>query len=144
MAIWMKMVTVDQVNQRGRGTMVEHLGIEFIEIGPDFIKARMPVDARTRQPIGLLHGGASAALAETLASTAANLVVNSDSQFCVGLEINANHVRACKQGFVTGTTRPLHLGQTTQVWQTEIRDGERLVCVSRMTLAVLKRTMPDA
>lgn len=140
MSIWFVEPSIERVNAMGKGTLVEHLGIEVTAIGDDFLKARMPVDQRTLQPQGLLHGGASVALAETLGSIAAALCVNGAEKVCVGLEINANHVRSARKGYVTGTARPLHIGGTTQVWQTEIVDEqERLVCVSRMTLAVLDR-----
>ncbi len=139
MAIWSKAYSLAEVAARGRGTMMEHLGMELTELGADFLAATMPVDARTRQPIGILHGRASVALAESLASTAGNLVVDRDQEYCVGLEINANHVRSARDGHVTGVTRPLHLGRSTQVWETRITQGEQLICVSRMTLAVLKR-----
>lgn len=140
MAIWFIEPTVERVNAIGKGTLVEHLGIEITAIGEDFLTARMPVDQRTVQPHGLLHGGASVALAETLGSIAATLCVNQAEKVCVGLEINANHVRSARTGYVVGTVRPLHIGGTTQVWQTEIVDEQaRLVCVSRMTLAVLER-----
>src|SRR4051812_29358332 len=136
-SLWHRPYSVEDVNARGKGCMVEHLGIEIVELGTDFLRGTMPVDHRTKQPHGLLHGGASAALAETLASLAANLVVDPSRQYCVGLEINANHLRSCTEGKVTGTSRPLHLGKATQVWETRIEQDGRLVCVSRMTLAVL-------
>ena len=140
MAIWFIEPAVDRINAMGKGTLVEHLGIEITAIGEDFLTARMPVDQRTVQPHGLLHGGASVALAETLGSIAATLCVNQVEKVCVGLEINANHVRSARTGYVIGTVRPLHIGGTTQVWQTQIVDEQaRLVCVSRMTLAVLDR-----
>ena len=154
MAIWHRNYSLEEVNLRGKGCMVEHLGIDILEMGESHILGRMPVDSRTKQPIGLLHGGASVVLAETLASTAGNLCVNPATHYCVGLEINANHISSARDGFVLGKTFPLHLGRTTQVWQTEIRqagpDGpsenagenagkDRLICVSRMTLAVLAR-----
>lgn len=140
MSIWFSEPSIETINAWSKGTLVEHLGIEVTAIGEDFITAKMPVDARTLQPQGLLHGGASVALAETLGSIAAALCVNGAEKVCVGLEINANHVRSARNGSVTGTARPLHIGGTTQVWQTEIVDeGARLVCVSRMTLAVLER-----
>lgn len=140
MSIWFTEPTLEGVNAMGKGTLVEHLGIEITAIGEDFLIAKMPVDQRTVQPFGLLHGGASVALAETLGSIAATLCVNGAEKVCVGLEINANHVRAARVGYVVGTVRPLHVGGTTQVWQTEIADEQaRLVCVSRMTLAVLDR-----
>ena len=124
----------------GRNTMSEHIGIEFTELGEDFIKGRMPVDHRTNQPYGLLHGGASAALAETLGSIGSALVVDHSKFFCVGLEINANHIRSAKQGFVTGIATPLHLGRQTHVWDIKIYNEEnKLTCVSRLTVAVQPR-----
>jgi 1,4-dihydroxy-2-naphthoyl-CoA hydrolase len=127
------------------GTLAEHLAIEFLEAGDDFLRGRMPVDQRHRQPFGALHGGASVALAETLMSYAANLCLDPAKQFGVGLEINANHVRSVREGWVTGVARPVHLGATTQVWTCEIRDErERMVCVSRMTIAVLERSRAAA
>ena len=120
--------------------MVGHLGIEFTEIGNDYVRARMPVDARTHQPYGLLHGGASVTLAETLGSTGAMMSLDAALQYAVGLEINANHVRAVKAGWVTGTARPLHRGKTTQIWEIRIvDDSDKLVCISRITVAVLDR-----
>ena len=117
---------------------MEVLGIEFIELGDGFLRARMPVDARTHQPYGLLHGGASVALAETLGSTAGMLMAGGNA--VVGLEINANHLRAIRKGMVTGTTRPIHLGRSTQVWEYRIADEEdRPVCIGRITLAVLPK-----
>jgi len=140
MAIWFKEYTLESVQQRGRGTMVEHIGIEITELGDDFLVGTMPVDERTIQPIGILHGGASIALAETLGSIAANLVVDPQKKYCVGLDINGNHIRAAKGGRVTGTARPLHIGGSTQVWSIEIKDDEgRLTCISRLTMAVLDR-----
>ena len=118
--------------------MIQHIGIEFTEVGDNFLRATMPVDHRTVQPFRILHGGASIALAETLGSMAANYVVNPDTHYCVGLDINGNHIRAARSGAVTGTATPLHLGASTQVWTIEIRDEEdRLTCVSRLTMAVL-------
>ncbi|SDL06814.1 1,4-dihydroxy-2-naphthoyl-CoA hydrolase [Catalinimonas alkaloidigena] len=129
------------MQELGRNTLAEHLGIEFVEIGPDFLTARMPVDHRTHQPFGLLHGGASVALAETLGSVAAALTTDPKRQACVGLEINANHIRGVKSGWVYGTTRPLHIGRSTQVWEIRIQDEqERLICVSRITIAVLEKS----
>lgn len=119
------------------GTAIERLGIAFTEVGDDFLRGTMPVDARTVQPYGLLHGGASVLLAETLGSSAGNLCVP-DGQRVVGIEINANHLRAVTGGHVTGTARPLHLGRSTQVWEIRIEDGAgQLACVSRLTLAVV-------
>jgi 1,4-dihydroxy-2-naphthoyl-CoA hydrolase len=140
MRIWHKESTLEELRQRGIGTMVEHLGITLTEVGEDFLKGTMPVDHRTVQPMGILHGGASVALAETLGSLAANYAVDNQKKYCVGLDINANHVRAASKGVVTGTAKPLHLGSTTQVWSIEITDEEdRLVCISRLTMAVLDR-----
>jgi len=131
--------TLAELNLIRRGTMVEHLGIEVTALGDDFITGRMPVDQRTKQPAGMLHGGASVALAESLGSIAANMVVDHGKFFCVGLEINANHVRACSEGFVEGVARPAHLGKTTQIWEIRITQDSHLVCISRLTMAVLKR-----
>nr|WP_289623412.1 hotdog fold thioesterase [Flavihumibacter fluvii] len=123
--------------------MGEHLGIEWVEVGPDYIRARMPVDHRTKQPHGLLHGGASVALAETIGSVGAAMTVDQDKFIAVGLEINANHVRSARSGFVTGTARPLHKGSTTQVWDIRIEDEKgKLICLSRLTVAILKKPVP--
>ncbi len=120
--------------------MAEHLGMEFTEVGEDFLKGRMPVDNRTRQPYGLLHGGASVALAETLGSLGAAFVVDRSKYNTVGLEINANHVRGVREGYVTGIARPLHIGKTTQVWEIRITDErDKLVCVSRLTVAIIPK-----
>lgn len=140
MSIWFKPFSIDDLNRYQQQTLVSHLGIRYTEVGDDFLSASMPVDARTKQPAGILHGGASVALAETLGSTGANLVVDRDKKLCVGLEINANHIRAMREGEVRGTARPLHIGGTTQVWEIKISDEkDRLVCVSRITMAVLDR-----
>lgn len=133
-------VTLQDLTAMAKGNMVEHLGIEFTDIGPDLISAKMPVDHRTTQPLGLLHGGASVVLAETLGSIAANCSVDNTKYYCVGLEINANHIRSVKSGFVIGTAKAFHVGKTTQVWEISIRDEqEHLVCISRITMAVLAR-----
>lgn len=132
-------VDLDALNAAARDTLIAHLGIVFTEAGPDWLRATMPVDARTLQPYGLLHGGASVVLAETLGSSAGNLCVGPD-RICVGLEINANHLRAARAGVVTGTARPLHVGRATQVWEIRIEDAAgKPVCVSRLTLAVIAR-----
>jgi 1,4-dihydroxy-2-naphthoyl-CoA hydrolase len=129
--------TLAALNALSRGTAIEHLGIVFTGLGADFLCGTMPVDARTRQPYGLLHGGASVLLAETLGSTAGNLCAPGGHR-CVGIEINANHLRAARDGTVTGTARPLHVGARTQVWEIRIEDERaRPVCVSRLTLAVV-------
>ena len=141
MSIWFQPFTLDELNRYQQQTLVTHLGIRYTEIGDDYLKGVMPVDGRTKQPAGILHGGASVALAETLGSTGANLAVDRKQKFCVGLDINANHIRAMREGEVTGTARPLHIGKTTQVWEIRItNDEEKLVCVSRITMAVLERT----
>jgi uncharacterized protein (TIGR00369 family) len=132
-------IGVDELNALSRDTAIVALGIVFTEVGPDFLRATMPVDARTRQPYGLLHGGASVALAETLGSSAGNLCVGNEAMV-VGIEINANHLAAVREGLVTGTARPLHVGRSTQVWEIRIEDAAgRLVCISRLTLAVVPR-----
>ena len=129
---------LEELNASGSNSLVSHLGIEIIELGDDYLRGTMPVDARTRQPFGLLHGGASVVLAETLGSLAGNLCLDSAQSIAVGLEISANHIRSVTGGVVTGTARPLHIGRNTQVWDIRIHDpAERLVCVSRLTLAVL-------
>lgn len=120
--------------------MVEHLDIRFSEIGPDYVRATMPVDHRTHQTMGLLHGGASVALAETVGSIAANLCVDGERYVCLGQEINANHLRPVRSGRVTATARPIHLGSRSHVWHIEIHDEQqRLVCISRLTMVVLER-----
>lgn len=139
MSIWRSLMTLEQLNSH-QGTLNSTLGMHFIEIGDDFVRATMPVDARTVQPYGLLHGGASVALAETLGSMGATMCVDVNEYQVVGQEINANHVRAARSGLVTGTARPLHLGGRTHVWGIEIvNDAKKLVCVSRITVAVIKR-----
>lgn len=132
--------TLDALNAHAADNMLGHLGIVFTAIGEDWLSARMPVDARTRQPFGLLHGGASVVLAESLGSMAGWLCVDPDTQACVGVEINANHLRAVRDGQVTGTARALHVGRSTQVWDIRIADeAGRAVCASRLTLAVVAR-----
>ena len=140
MGIWFKKdLSIADFALLGKDTMGEYIGIEWAELGEDFLSARMPVDHRTRQPYGLLHGGASVALAETLGSVAAAMVVDNNKFYCVGLEINANHVRSAREGFVTGIARPIHIGASTHVWDIKIYDElQKLVCVSRLTVAILK------
>lgn len=141
MPIWKQSVTLDQLNALNRNTMMAAIGIVFTDIGDDYLRASMPVDARTHQPFGLLHGGASVALAETLGSTGGMMTLDPVQFVVVGLEINANHMRGVKSGTVTGTARPLHLGRSTQVWEIRIEDeSQRLVCISRLTLAVVPRS----
>jgi 1,4-dihydroxy-2-naphthoyl-CoA hydrolase len=137
MFIWFKPVTLADLSMVG---MAKHLGMEFIEIGADFIRGRMPVDDRTHQPYGILHGGASVALAETLGSTGATLAIDPDKYRCVGQEINANHIRGISSGFVIGTARPLHVGRRSHVWEIRITDErDKLVCISRLTMAILEK-----
>jgi 1,4-dihydroxy-2-naphthoyl-CoA hydrolase len=138
MSIWRNLKTLQEMNAPS-ATLISHLGIRMIEIGPDFLRGTMPVDARTAQPYGLLHGGASVALAETLGSGAAAMCVDAEYQV-VGQEINANHVRAARSGLVTGTARAVHIGGRTHVWTIEIvNDSGKLICISRLTMAVIKR-----
>ena len=138
-SIWTVMPSLDRINEFSKDTLAAHLGIVYTEVGGDYIQGEMPVDARTHQPFGVLHGGASVAFAETLGSTAANFCVDAEQHYCVGLEVNANHVRPVREGTVTGTARPLHRGRSTHVWEIRIRDdADRLVCVSRLTMAVLE------
>lgn len=140
MSIWFRPFNLDEIEREARGGMAEHLDIRFTEIGPDYLRATMPVDSRTQQPFGLLHGGASVTLAETLGSVAANYCVDPQRQFCVGLEINANHIRAVRSGRVTGTARPIHVGGRTQVWDIRIEDEQnRLTCISRLTVSIVER-----
>lgn len=141
MPIWFNSpIHLQQLQSLGDHTMGGHLGMEFTEIGDDFLKMRMPVDERTRQPYGLLHGGASAALAETVGSVASSLVIDTAVSICVGLELNANHIRGVRDGFVHATATPLHLGQSTHVWDIRILDDqEKLVCVSRLTVSILRK-----
>lgn len=138
MSIWKKPTDLDAIRRVARGTLDETLGIEITGFTEDSISGTLPVDARTKQPFGLLHGGASVALAETLGSLGCYLTLPADGSRGVGLEINANHLRAVREGVVTGTARPLHLGRSTQVWEIRIVDAEgRLSCVSRLTMAVV-------
>jgi len=140
MALFNSGITLERLNQLSDNTLVAHLGIEIIAIGEDFIEAKMPVDHRTHQPLGMLHGGASVALAETLGSIAATCCVDINTQYCVGLEINANHIKSVRDGFVYGVTRPIHIGKKTQVWEIKITDEKKqLTCISRITMAVIDK-----
>jgi len=135
-----KNLKLESLKDLGKGTMSEHVGLEWTELGDDFLKARMPVDHRTIQPYGLFHGGASCVLAETLGSVCSVLVVDHTKFYCVGIEINANHVRSAKNGYVTGVCTPLHIGRQTHVWDIKIYNEEnKLTCVSRLTVAVVPR-----
>jgi 1,4-dihydroxy-2-naphthoyl-CoA hydrolase len=140
MSIWRSLRSLEELNGNRQGTLIGTLDILFTEIGADFVRGTMPVDTRTVQPYGLLHGGASVALAETLGSMGAAMCVDADEYQVVGQEINANHVRAARSGLVTGTARAVHLGGRTHVWAIEIvNDAHKLVCISRITMAVIKR-----
>jgi 1,4-dihydroxy-2-naphthoyl-CoA hydrolase len=140
MSIWRSLRTVEDLNANREGTLIANLGILFTEIGADFVRGTMPVDTRTVQPYGLLHGGASVALAETLGSMGATMCVDAAEYQVVGQEINANHVRATRGGLVTGTARAVHLGGRTHVWTIDIvNEAQKLVCISRITMAVIKR-----
>lgn len=140
MSIWFKNYSLEDINRRGKKTMVEYLDICFTNITPKTITATMPVDHRTIQPQGLLHGGASVTLAETIGSTASNLCVDPEKFSCVGLSISANHIRSTTDGTVTGIAKPLHLGRSTHVWEIDIlNDEKKLVSTSRLTMAVLQR-----
>ena len=133
-------VNIDAINQMGQNTLVEHLGIVITEVGSDYLVGKMPVDNRTQQPLGLLHGGASVVLAETLGSIGATLTVDRATQYCVGLEINANHVKSAREGFVYGVSKPIHIGKRTQIWEIKItNEQEELVCISRITMAVIDK-----
>lgn len=139
--IWFnKSIQLHELQPLSTNTLAEQIGIEFTEIGVDFLKGRMPVDHRTHQPYGILHGGASCVLAETLGSVASALIIDQSKFICVGLEINANHIRSVRSGFVTGTATPIHIGATTHVWDIKIHDErEKLVCISRLTVVILKK-----
>lgn len=140
MSIWRAPLTPEQLTDQGRRSLSGHLGIRITEIGPDFLRATMPVTEQTRQPFGVLHGGASVALAETVGSLASKMCVDAERWMCLGQDINANHLRAVPCGTVTATARAFHLGARSHVWHIEIRDEEdRLVCVSRLTMAVVER-----
>lgn len=139
MSIWKTLPNQEMLQERRKNTMVEYLGIDVEEIGDDYLVCSMPVDHRTHQPMGILHGGASMVLAETVGSIAANLAVESD-HYCVGLEINGNHLKSIREGRVYGKAMPVHLGRTTQVWDIRISDGaDNKICISRLTMAVLKK-----
>ena len=140
MSIWRAPLTPEQLTERGRRSLSGYLGIRITETGPDFLRATMPVNEHTQQPFGVLHGGASVALAETVGSLASMMCVDTERSMCLGQDINANHLRAVSSGTVTATARPFHLGARSHVWHIEIRDEqERLVCVSRLTMAVVDR-----
>lgn len=140
MAIWFHPVTPKDANKRSKDTMLTHLAIEFTEVGENYMVAKMPVDHRTHQPLGIMHGGASCVLAETIGSTAANYCVDPEKHYCVGLDINTNHIRSIRFGFVIGTAKPYHLGRSTQVWHIEVVNEQgKLISVNRLTMAVLNK-----
>lgn len=142
-AIWKinsELMTLDAINERGKGNMVEWLGIEFTEIGDNYLEARMPVDHRTKQPIGIMHGGSSCVLAESVGSTAANLAVDLNTHYCVGLSIDTSHIRSIKEGWVIARAHPVHIGKSTQVWHITIKnEQDQLISDTRLTMAVLNR-----
>ena len=140
MSIWFTPITIAELNHRGQHTLSDFLGITFTAIDDDSLTATMLVTDRCKQPLGIVHGGANVVLAETIASTAANAVVDPARYYCVGLEINANHIRPVRDGVITATTRPIHLGRTTQIWHIELlNEAGKITCVSRMTAAVVER-----
>ncbi len=141
MVIWHKKdLSLRDFDGLGKQTLGEHIGIRFSEVGENYLKATMPVDHRTRQPYGLLHGGASVALAETIGSVGAAMVIDSEKFICVGQEINANHLRGVREGLVTGIAKPVHIGSSSHVWEIKIYDeAEKLICISRITVAILKK-----
>jgi 1,4-dihydroxy-2-naphthoyl-CoA hydrolase len=138
--IFTKNLSLDFLNKLAEDTMTSHIGINFTEVGEDYICATMPVDNRTKQSYGMLHGGANVVLAETLGSVAANFTLDTERQYCVGLEINANHLKSARDGYVKGIARPVHLGKKTQVWEIKIYNPQdQLTCISRITMAVLDK-----
>jgi 1,4-dihydroxy-2-naphthoyl-CoA hydrolase len=140
MSIWTIRPDINEMQKLHLNTVVDRLGIEFVDVGDDWVSARMPVDTRTIQPFGILHGGASVVLAETIGSFAASHCVDMSKLYCVGLDINANHLRAARSGWVLGVARPLHVGKSTQVWEIRITDeAHKLVCIARLTVAVLAK-----
>ncbi len=141
MSIWKLDLSPEAVQKMSANSMSAHIGIKVTEIGPDYVRGTMPVDHRTMQPYGRLHGGANVVLAEELGSFAANLCLDANEAFAVGLDINANHLRGVTGGTVTGTARPLHIGHSTQVWEIQIENEQgQLVCISRLTMAVVSKT----
>jgi 1,4-dihydroxy-2-naphthoyl-CoA hydrolase len=140
MYIWKTPITLDNLQQRSKNTMVEYLDIEFIDVGDNYLKARMPVNQQTRQPLGIMHGGASCVLAETIGSSAANYCVDIAQYYCVGAHISTHHIKSVSTGFVFGTALPIHLGRSTQVWNIDIFDEQNnLISTTRLTMAVLAR-----
>ncbi len=141
--IWKQKVDLAAVNQLNQGTLTSLLGIVFIEIGPDFLTAIMPIKDTHKQPMGIMHGGSSCVLAETVGSIAANLCVDPEKAACVGLDLNINHIRPVRSGVLTGKAKPFHLGKTTQVWEIQIENEEKkIVAISRLTIAIIKKDTP--
>lgn len=141
MSIWFKPFTPADLNKRSENTLADFLQIKFIAVGDDSLTATMPANERTKQPLGIVHGGANVVLAETIASTGANAVIDLELFYCVGLEINANHIRPVKEGLITGVARPIHLGRTTQVWLIDLyNEAGKQTCASRMTASVVSRS----
>ena len=140
MSLWFEPITLEEINKRSENTLADYLGIKFTDISDDSITATMPTAQRIKQPLGIVHGGANVVLAETVASTAANYAVDLKTYYCVGLEINANHIRSVKEGLITAITTPIHIGRMTHIWSIELynEDGKK-TCISRMTACVLKR-----
>jgi 1,4-dihydroxy-2-naphthoyl-CoA hydrolase len=140
-SVWFnRNLSLSDLAELGKNTMTEYLGMKFIEIGDNFLRISMPVDHRTHQPYGILHGGASVALAETAGSVGSYMIIDNEKYICVGLEVNANHIRSVKEGVVTGTATPIHIGRSTHIWQIRITDEhQKLVCISRLTVAILER-----
>lgn len=133
-------ITLENLHQMSKGTMVEHLGIEFLKIGNDYLTGRMPVNEKTIQPHGMLHGGASVALAETLGSVAATLTIDPNEKICLGMEINSNHIKGVREGHVIGKATPIHIGKTTQIWEIRITNSDnQLINISRLTLAIIDK-----
>lgn len=140
MRIWFDKVTLDELHERGKNTMSDFLDIEFIELGDDYLIARMPIADKVKQPIGIMHGGASCVLAETVGSVAANYCVDLTTQYCVGLDINTNHIRSIRDGYVYAKATPYHIGRSTQVWSIEItNEKQQLISINRLTMAVMNR-----
>jgi 1,4-dihydroxy-2-naphthoyl-CoA hydrolase len=140
MPLWKEEINLNIITERAQNTLAEHLGIEFTEVTDQSLSARMPVDHRTHQPLGIMHGGASCVLAETVGSTAANFCINRSTHVCVGLDINTNHIRSIRQGFVIAKATPFHIGRSTQVWHIEIVNEEgKVISINRLTMAVLER-----
>jgi 1,4-dihydroxy-2-naphthoyl-CoA hydrolase len=140
MPIWKAPIDLERINQRSKNTLADHLDIRFTEVGDNYLIATMPVNQQTHQPLGIMHGGASCVLAETVGSTAANFCIDREHYYCVGLDINTNHIRSIRSGQVSGKAAPYHIGRSTQVWSIEIHNDQgQLISINRLTMAVLSR-----